>query len=46
MQGQFRFSRRGVNVYQYPDLNALILDHLNRHAVVNYTGKLADQRRG
>ncbi|WP_203648538.1 metallophosphoesterase family protein [Secundilactobacillus yichangensis] len=46
MNGQFCFSRRAIKVYQHPELSAPVVGALNRHAVVNYTGKLADRHRG
>lgn len=46
MHGRFCFSRRGVDVYQFPDLQSAVKGHLNRGAVVDYTGKLADRHRG
>ncbi|GAX05503.1 calcineurin-like phosphoesterase [Secundilactobacillus pentosiphilus] len=46
LHGQFRFSRRGVDVYQSPNLQSPIMGHLNRGTIVDYTGKLADRHRG
>lgn len=46
LRGQFKLTKRAVNVYWQPDLSSHVVTRLRQGTVVNYVGKCASKHRG